>query len=87
MLADDRQAIELAAGFSLEWDADPERKTACVGVYRHDCDPYDRNDWQNQHKWMLLQLEALRRSFAPRIKTLGDTDNGRIGSDLEPARS
>ena len=32
----------------------------------------DRNDWPNQHKWLLEKIELFRKVFGPRVKTLDD---------------
>lgn len=70
LLKNDQAAIEAEVGEPLVWNELPEKRSSYVNVYRYGVNPTERLDWPSQHAWMLAHLEALHRTFAPRIKTL-----------------
>jgi hypothetical protein len=53
----------------LDWQELPHRRD-CRIVQYHAGDIEDRNQWQDQHAWLLDRLEAFRRTFADRVRAL-----------------
>lgn len=63
------QEIESDFGNKLEWN--PKRKNEkLIHFVKHDVNPGDERDWDNQHKWMVDSLEKMYTTFQPRIKIL-----------------
>lgn len=83
-LLGEKQAIEHEIGSELKWGEQPKRKSSYIALYNQNRDPSDRSDWVNQHEWMLVQLEAFRRCFAPRVKSLGTISVYPLVNGLEP---
>ena len=55
---------------NLNWNRKEGKKESAVELLRKDFDPNVREQWPDQHAWMLQSLEALHRAFAPLIKNL-----------------
>jgi hypothetical protein len=70
LLKRDKDAVENEVGCPLEWRTPPNRKTAMIVLRKDGVDPANRDDWPSQHAWMAEKLEALRKTFAPRIRQL-----------------
>lgn len=81
LLEEDKEAIEQAIGFPLEWELLPNRQTAGIRLYKRDVDPTNRNDWLSQHEWLAEKLEALYKVFAPRIKELNVDEQQDVPDD------
>lgn len=62
-------AIESAIGLALEWRELPENKQSYI-VLSLDADPYNKQDWATQHKWLCEKLDSFYRAFSPRLKTI-----------------
>jgi Domain of unknown function (DUF4268) len=65
----DQAAIEAEVGQPLIWHNPPDTHAARIYV-RRAADRRDRNAWPEWHAWLLKRLEALRSTFAERVKTL-----------------
>jgi hypothetical protein len=68
-LLQDRQEIHSALGYSLEWDELSGTQQA-IRIHKRNVDPTDKDDWDNQHKWLLDRLNELHEVFHRRIKAL-----------------
>jgi hypothetical protein len=66
----EKQEIERDIGTELKWVEAPALKSSYITLYNTYQDPSDKSDWENQHGWLLTNLEAFRRCFAPRVKAL-----------------
>ena len=74
-LHSDRSTIENDFGARLDWN---EGKTGgWIGVADNRFDPKDKAGWEDQYKWLLENLEKLRRVFESRITALNidETEN------------
>ena len=71
-LKQDRVEIEKEIGADLEWRENPVEHY--IGLYQHDADPQNRQDWDRQHQWLCEQLETFHKVFAPRIQALNTSD-------------
>ena len=63
----DRAEIEAELGFSLDWQRRPRFKESKILVSR----PGDytlTESWPELHAWTVQKLEALRRTFSPRVR-------------------
>ena len=85
LLKADRENIEAEMGSSLIWEEKPEKKSSHIIVRNPDLDPNKKDDWPQQQKWMLKQLERFRATFGHRIKSIdvGDWQPEDIESDEE----
>lgn len=79
-LYQDRDAIERELGFAPVWEPLPDRIGARVSAKLEGVDPTDESDWPRQHAWLIDRLEALRRVFGPRVRTLAP-----VGEELDDA--
>ncbi len=70
LLSQEREAIERESGIALEWMELPTQKDSKVVTRRRNVNPADRNDWPQQHAWMLSMLETFHRVFSKRVKEL-----------------
>ena len=61
--------IETELGEPLVW-FNPENRRSCRIYLRSTVDLSDRQRWPEYHEWLRTKLEALRRVFGPRVKTL-----------------
>ncbi len=77
----DKDAIELQAGFKLDWEELPNRKESKVTIRKVNVDPTNRADWPSQHIWLADTLESFYRVFAPRVKALAVEES--TGGELE----
>ncbi|MEN7973525.1 MAG: DUF4268 domain-containing protein [Verrucomicrobiota bacterium] len=70
LLKQDQEAIEAEVGATLVWEEKPGNKTSHIIARKPNCDPKDKSNWPEQHKWMLKQLEKFRTTFGQRIKLM-----------------
>ena len=68
-LASEKAAIEKEFGELLTWHNPPQNQTCRIYV-RTTADLNKRQMWPEQHEWLLLKLEALRKVFASRVRQL-----------------
>jgi len=61
--------IEAELGEPLIW-YNPENRRSCRIYVRTTVDLNDRQRWPEYHEWLKLKLDALRKVFAKRVKTL-----------------
>lgn len=67
----EKDQIEIELDFELEWgDQSPDARDRRISYYRRDVDPTDRDDWDDQHKWIAKNLNAMHRVFVDRVKNL-----------------
>lgn len=69
-LYNDKEVIEREVGDGLLWEERPGRKSSRITFQRPDCDPEDRELWQEQHAWLVETLKLFHDVFAERIKAL-----------------
>lgn len=69
-LYNDREAVEREVGDRLLWEECPGMKSSRITLRRPDCDPEDRELWQEQHAWFAEKLKLFHDVFAERIKAL-----------------
>ena len=53
---------------SCWWQDSPKKANAYVGVALTGVDPVNREQWENQHKWLTGKLEEFYRYFDPLLK-------------------
>jgi hypothetical protein len=70
-LHDDRDDIEQALGFSLEWHEKPGNKHSRLRI-RRTADIQDPAQQPAAFAWMLKHMEAIEAVFRPRVKILDD---------------
>jgi hypothetical protein len=70
LLENERDAIEKEIGCELEWEERPEWKSSRISLGNPDLDPKDRDSWQEQHKWMLDNLEKFNEVFGSRVRDM-----------------
>lgn len=68
-LENEKVAIEQEIGEQLTWH-NPSQTMMCRIYVQSTVDLNKRQMWPEQHRWLLLKLEAFRRVFAPRVKQL-----------------
>lgn len=73
LLEKDKDQIEQELGLEPEWRELPNNKNSYITI-RNQLDPTDRSSWQEQHKWLMEQLETFHRVLGPRIKQLNADD-------------
>jgi len=66
----DREEIEEEFGVKLQWEEKPDKKSSYVTLSNTDADPYKKDDWLEQHKWLLKTLESFKTVFGQRIKNI-----------------
>ena len=67
LLERQRGEIENELGAKLEWE---ENK---VYLPKKDPDTWDKDDWENQHEWLMSKLELFDRVFRPRIQEINNS--------------
>lgn len=56
---------------SIQWNGDPGKTTQRLFVSK-DCDPSDRNDWSNQHRWLAESIAHMRKAIYPVAKEIAN---------------
>ncbi len=79
-----KDEIERAVGFSLNWYELPGKKSSYISLYRQESPLKDRQTWPAQHEWLLLKLESFHRTFAQRVKTISAMDDAADRSLIAP---
>lgn len=74
ILQREKAQIELELRQELTW-YDPPDVTTCRAYLRRPADLRDRKSWLEYFAWLLGNLEALHRVFAPRVKALNLPDD------------
>ncbi len=80
LLLEQKEAIESELG-TLDWQELLHRRDCRIVQYRTG-DIESRDQWPDQHAWLLERLEAFRRSFSNRVRAL---DLGENDTDAEDA--
>lgn len=70
LLQKQRQAIEKALGYGLDWEKLPTRRDSRISVSLRDADPEDDSDWPRQHAWLAEKINDLHRVFQGRVRSL-----------------
>lgn len=70
LLEQQKEELEGALGFPLEWEELPERRDCRISVYLDGVDPEDRATWPEQHKWLVEKLSAMHRILSPKVRAL-----------------
>jgi Domain of unknown function (DUF4268) len=65
-----KDVIEREIGEPLDWQERPGQKRTRINLYKHGVDPANESQWQEQHAWMLANLERFGAVFVPRIRAL-----------------
>jgi hypothetical protein len=73
LLEQKKKEIEGALGFAVEWRELPDKKESHLTI-RIRKDPTNRNDWPEQHKWLLEHLEKFHKVCSPIVKKLNAND-------------
>jgi hypothetical protein len=73
-LRSQRESIEQALGYALDWDELPNKKSCRVSIIDRTVDPANRDQWPTQFAWLQKTLEAFHTVFAPLIKNLNADD-------------
>jgi len=64
-----RQEIEDALGFTLEWNPNKENRDKVIVAY-HDADLSDKSRWDEYLAWLVETTAKFRKVFGPRVKKL-----------------
>lgn len=74
LLREQRAEIERELGYALAWEEKPGKIISRVRYYWDGVDPYDREDWSRQHRWLAENLNAFYRVFHHRVRDLDAAD-------------
>lgn len=69
-LLQQREAIEAALGFPVEWRELPDRIVSRVGCWLQPCPPDDESRWPEYVDWMVMRIIRMDEVFRPLLKTL-----------------
>lgn len=69
-LEQDKVEIEAALGVPLLWRASPGNKRSSIELHPTGANIRQQDDWPQQHKWLLENLEGLQQVFVPRVQAL-----------------
>lgn len=85
-LQDDRAAIETALNTSLNWRELPSHRQSQITASRLNSDLTQQAQWPTFHTWHADTLEAFRKCFVPRVKSMTFSDSPSEEATLgEPA--
>jgi hypothetical protein len=65
-----REAIEAALGFPVEWMEQTDRIQSKIGCWRADCAPEDEARWVEYVEWMAPRLLRMDEVFRPLVRAL-----------------
>ena len=74
LLSRTKSEIEAIVGQPLDWQLLPEGPESRICLVREGVDPRDRQDWNNQHKWLLEALLRFHAAFQPFVWQLNKSD-------------
>jgi hypothetical protein len=74
LLKDDRGAIEQELAATLDWLELPSKQTSRIALSKANSDFADQEKWDEQHSWIVQNLERFHKTFALRAKTLDPDD-------------
>jgi len=74
LLKEEKERIEQELGNKLDWRELPGAKESRIHFDNRDMDPKNREQWNNQHKWLADALTKMDQVFRERIKTLNADD-------------
>jgi hypothetical protein len=69
LLETEKAEIEAEFGQALGWCNLPEKKSCKIQI-RCAADLSDRSKWQEQHQWLVQNLDKLHKTFSHRVKRL-----------------
>ena len=55
-----------------------------VYLPKKDTDPWNKDDWENQHEWLMSKLESFDRVFRPRIREINNNWKNEEESQTDP---
>lgn len=70
LLEAQREQIEKEVGAALQWNELPGRESSTILLSRSGANPKNREEWPQQHEWLLGYLERFHKAFSKRIKVL-----------------
>jgi hypothetical protein len=85
-LLQEKGVIERESGVALDWQELPDQKDSKVVTFCRNVNPADRQNWPQQHAWMLSMLEIFHRVFSKRVKGLNievDESVTEVGTPIE----
>jgi hypothetical protein len=82
-----RAEIESAIGEQLDWQELPTKKASRVALYRNNVDPADAANYPDLHAWMLKNMQAFRRAFAPRVKMIESSIKETVSDEADEGAS
>lgn len=65
-----RDTIESELGFTLDWQALPDKVTSRIGCWRDGCPPDDETRWPEYVEWMAERIVRMDRVFRSRVRAL-----------------
>lgn len=74
LLLNQQAAIEGALGTPLDWRELPGKKMSVIALRKGAMAPDVREQWSEQHAWLMERLEAFHRVFGPRVRNLNAAD-------------
>lgn len=90
LLLNQQAAIEGTLGTPLDWRELPGKKMSVVALRKGMMDPNVRDEWPEQHAWLMERLQAFHQVFGPRVRNLNAADyqpvtpaNELMSEDLE----
>lgn len=66
-----QETIESEIGCSLDWEELPDKKSSYVSLRLENSDPNIRENWAEQHQWMIEKAEAFSAVFSNLISNMG----------------
>ncbi len=70
LLHQERSDIEKEMDFRVDWEENPDKKSNIIVVRKTKADPADRDNWDNQHAWLLKKAEAIKKTIGERLKKM-----------------
>lgn len=60
-----------APGLPFQWSGSSEKTIQTLSVSK-DCDPNDKSDWGNQHRWLAESIAHMRKAIYPVVKKIAN---------------
>lgn len=73
-----KREIEAEFGEPLDWQELPTKSASRIASYWHGVDPFDPEQRETIHRWMLDRMQRFRRVFGPRVR---DIDLAEVEAD------
>jgi len=75
LLKQEKDSIEAALGFALDWQELPTKKDARICVTKSSSGVAEPDDWANQNEWMVTTIVAFHGAFEKPVRSL-DRETG-----------